>query len=178
VASKYVKGNGQVIGFGFKKSEQNWGGFLHNDCRDILFTQNKTPGLSVDALDAVEVTSQTMHVGNSVALLDNEKDGIPDVLFGHVGCSNLVYLLNSGTKAQAKFGQANYDFPSKDPVQVASFAAAYPMDLDGDGKKKLLCQQTPTTTRAICKISNMLPPFLPFKMGAGHVKRMPFYKPT
>ncbi len=129
---------GKSLGLVFKKSEQNWGGFLHNDCRDILFTQNKTPGLSVDALDAVDVTSQTMHVGNSVALLDHEKDGIPDVLFGHVGCSNLVYLPNSGTKAQAKFGQANYDFPSKDPVQVASFAAAYPMDLDGDGKKEII----------------------------------------
>jgi hypothetical protein len=126
---------GKALGLLFKKSEQNWGGFLHNDCRDILFSQAKTPGL---ASDAVDVASKTLHVGNSLALLDYEKDGLSDVLFGHVSCSNLVYLPNSGTLAQAKFGLANYDFPSKDPVKVASFAAAYPIDVDGDGKVEIV----------------------------------------
>lgn len=126
---------GKPLGLVFKKSAQNWGGFLHNDCRDILFTQNQPTGLSVHAAGAA---SQTMHVGNSLALLDVEKDGIPNVLFGHVSCSNLVFLSNSGTLSQAKFGQANYDFPSNDPVAVAAFAAAYPIDINGDGKVEIL----------------------------------------
>jgi len=129
------KETGKALGLVFKKSEQNWGGFLHNDCRDILFTQSMPSGLT---LNSVESTSQTMHVGNSLSLLDYEKDGIPNVLFGHVSCSNLVFLPNSGTLSQAKFGQANYDFPSKDPVNVAAFAAAYPIDTDGDGNVEII----------------------------------------
>jgi hypothetical protein len=124
------KENGMALGLVFKKAEENWGGILHNDCRDILFTQASSAGLVLNAVDAA---SQTMHVGNSLALLDADQDGISDMLFGHISCSNLVFLPNAGSQAKAKFGLANYDFPNKDPVNVAAFAAAYPIDVDGDG---------------------------------------------
>jgi hypothetical protein len=141
--------------------------------------KNKTPGLSVDALDAVDVTSQTMHVGNSVALLENEKDGIPDVLFGHVGCSNLVYLLNSGTKAQARFGQANYDFPSKDPVQVALVRSGLSDGLMGMGLKEIIVSTNTYDNAGYLQDFQHAASVFTFQNGSWtDCKRMPFHKPT
>jgi len=70
--------------------------------------------------------------------LDLNKDGIKDLLFGHVTCQNLVYLQNFGSLNQANFLKADFDYPNKNPVSVPSFAAAFPLDLNGDGQTELL----------------------------------------
>lgn len=128
-----------LMGLQFQKVGDCWGNFIHNDCRDILFGVpcNASGNLSI-ALNSNLSPYQIMHTGNSLNLLDLNKDGIKDLLFGHVTCSNLVYMPNTGTLNQAKFLKADFDYPIKNPVSVPSFAAAFPLDLNGDGQMELL----------------------------------------
>lgn len=127
------------MGLQFQKLGDCWGNFIHNDCRDILFgIPCNASGNSSIALHSNLSPYQTMHTGNSLNLLDLNKDGIKDLLFGHVTCSNLVYMPNTGSLNQANFLKAEFDYPTKNPVSVPSFAAAFPLDLNGDGQMELL----------------------------------------
>lgn len=128
-----------LMGLQFQKMGDCWGNFIHNDCRDILFgVPCNAFGNSSIALNSNLSPYQAMHSGNSLNLLDLNKDGIKDLLFGHVTCPNLVYMPNSGSLTQAKFLKADFDYPIKNPVSVPSFAAAFPLDLNGDGQMELL----------------------------------------
>ena len=133
-----VEKTGQM-GLQFQKVGDCWGNFIHNDCRDILFGVpcNGTGNSSI-ALHSNLSPYQTLHTGNSLSLLDLNKDGIKDLLFGHVTCSNLVYMPNTGSLKQANFLKAEFDYPTNNPVSVPSFAAAFPLDLNGDGQMELL----------------------------------------
>ena len=127
------------LGLQFQKTGDCWGNFIHNDCRDILFgVPCNAFGNASIALNSHFSMTKTMHTGNSLSLLDMNKDGIKDLLFGHVTCPNLVFLPNLGSLTQANFLQAEYDFPAKYPVSVPAFAAAFPLDLNGDGQVELL----------------------------------------
>jgi hypothetical protein len=126
-------------GLQFQKVGDCWGNFIHNDCRDILFgVPCDVSGNTSIALNSILSPVKTMHTGNSLSFLDANQDGIKDLLFGHVTCPNLVYLQNSGSLGQANFLKADFDFPAKSPVSVPSFAAAFPLDLNGDGQVELL----------------------------------------
>jgi len=133
-----VEKTGQM-GLQFQKVGDCWGNFIHNDCREILFgVPCNGSGNSSIASNSILSPYQTMHTGNSLSLLDLNKDGIKDLLFGHVTCSNLVYMPNMGSLNQANFLKAEFDYPTKNPVSVPSFAAAFPLDLNGDGQMELL----------------------------------------
>ena len=133
-----VEKTGQM-GLQFQKLGDCWGNFIHNDCRDILFgVPCYASGNSSIALNTKLSPDQTMHTGNSLSLLDLNKDGIKDLLFGHVTCPNLVFLQNSGSQGQANFLKADFDYPTKNSVSVSFFAAAFPLDLNGDGQMELL----------------------------------------
>ena len=127
------------LGLIFQKTGDCWGNFIHNDCRDILFgVPCNVSGNTSIASNSNFSTAKSMHTGNSLSLLDMNKDGIKDLLFGHVTCPNLVFMPNSGSLAQANFIKAEFDFPAKYPVSLPSFAAAFPLDLNGDGQVELL----------------------------------------
>ena len=133
-----VEKTGQM-GLQFQKVGDCWGNFIHNDCREILFgVPCNGSGNSSIALYSNLSPNQTLHTGNSLSLLDLNKDGIKDLLFGHVTCSNLVYMPNMGSLNQANFLKAEFDYPTNNPVSVPSFAAAFPLDLNGDGQMELL----------------------------------------
>ena len=133
-----VEKTGQM-GLQFQKVGDCWGNFIHNDCRDILFgVPCNGSGNSSIALHSNLSPNQSLHTGNSLSLLDLNKDGIKDLLFGHVTCQNLVYMPNTGSLKQANFLKAEFDYPTNNPVSVPSFAAAFPLDLNGDGQMELL----------------------------------------
>ncbi|MFY9160238.1 FG-GAP repeat domain-containing protein [Aquirufa ecclesiirivi] len=126
-----TKGSGLIQ---FKKTVDCWGDFIHNDCEDVVL--GKSCSTSYIPFQ-VKSPNQVMHSGNSLAILPN-KNGLPDFLFGHVSCQNLIHLINTGTASKPQFSQLNYHFPTGNPVQVGAFASAFPQDVNADGQFDLL----------------------------------------
>ncbi len=126
-----AKGSGLIQ---FRKTVDCWGDFIHNDCEDVVL--GKSCGSSFIPLQ-VNTPNRVMHAGNSLALITN-KNGLPDLLFGHVSCQNLIHLINTGTAKKPQFSQLNYRFPTGNPVQVGAFASAFPLDVNEDGNLDVL----------------------------------------
>lgn len=110
----------------------NWGNFYLNDCADIAF--NIVP----ESMKQTQSTAAVQHAGNTLALWDPDKNGIYDLIIGHVGCPGFVFMRNEGTRSKPFFRAANTNFPVNAPHLVTSLASASPLDLDGDGALDLL----------------------------------------
>ena len=106
---------------------QNWGNFFLNDCQDIAF--NVVP----ESVLQTQATSQVQHAGNTLAFWDPDKNGIYDLIIGHVNCSSFLFMKNEGTRGKPKFRSVDYNFPAGAPHSVPSLASGSPIDLDGDG---------------------------------------------
>ena len=116
----------------FTTKSLNWGNFLLNDCEDLVF------GIVPESVLATESTSRVQHLGSTLALWDPDKNGISDLIIGHVNCAHFLYMKNEGTRAKPLFRTVNYNFPASSPHSVPSLASASPIDLDGDGAMDLL----------------------------------------
>lgn len=111
---------------------QNWGNFYLNDCQDITF------GLTPESIKQTQSTAAVQHAGSTLALWDPDKNGIYDLIVGHVNCSSFLFMKNEGTRAKPKFRSADYNFPAGAPHTVPSLASGSPIDLDGDGALDLI----------------------------------------
>jgi hypothetical protein len=78
------------------------------------------------------------HAGNTLAIWDPDKNGIYDLIIGHVGCPGFIFLKNEGTRDKPKFRNADYNFPASSPHTVPSLASGSPIDIDGDGVLDLI----------------------------------------
>ena len=116
----------------FTTKSMNWGNFSLNDCQDITF------GLVPESVLSTQSTSAVQHAGNTLALWDPDKNGIYDLLIGHVGCPGFIFMRNEGTRAKPLFRSADANFPSGSPHVVPSLASGSAIDLDGDGALDLL----------------------------------------
>jgi hypothetical protein len=110
----------------------NWGNFYLNDCQDIAF--NLVP----ESIKQTQSTAAVQHAGNTLALWDPDKNGIFDLIIGHVGCPGFIFLKNEGTRDKPKFRSSDYTFPASAPHTVPSLASGSPIDLDGDGALDLM----------------------------------------
>ncbi len=128
-------------GLTFKRTVQGWGNFIHNDCRDIVFTIPLNKDIQTQTANGPK---SIMHVGNALSLWDIQNKGKNDLLFGHISCTNLVHLSNQGTGLKPSFSAPRYDFPSIRPIQVSAFAYASPVDVNLDGKLDLLVSTNTT----------------------------------
>jgi hypothetical protein len=111
----------------FSTKSMNWGDFYLTDCDDITF------GLVPEFIKQTQSTNAVQHLGNTLSLWDPDKNGIYDLIIGHVNCSRFIYLRNEGTRLKPSFKAADYNFPAGAPHVVPSLASASPLDLDGDG---------------------------------------------
>ena len=111
----------------FNTKALNWGNFYLNDCDDITF------GLVPESVLSTQSTSAVQHLGNTLALWDPDKNGVADLIIGHVGCPTFLYMRNLGTRAKPLFRSVETNFPAGAPHLVPSLASASPLDLDGDG---------------------------------------------
>lgn len=105
----------------------NWGNFYLNDCQDITF------GLVPESVLSTQSTAAVQHAGSTLGLWDPDKNGIYDLIIGHVNCSSFLFMKNEGTRTKPKFRSADYNFPAGAPHSVPSLASGSPIDLDSDG---------------------------------------------
>ena len=131
-AGHYITYYENVGDLKYTTKSMNWGNFYLNDCQDISF--NVVP----ESMKQMQSTAAVQHAGNTLALWDPDKNGILDLIIGHVGCSGFIYMKNEGTRDKPKFRNADYNFPAGTPHTVPSLASGSPIDLDGDGALDLL----------------------------------------
>ncbi len=123
-------------GLDFGRVGDCWGGFLPgDDCTDFTFGVDcRVSGGRVAAPNL-----RPMHSGNALTVLDVTGDGRKDLLFGHVECTDLAVLKNTGpNNASATFSSLEPAFPGPNPIDITIFPAAYSEDIDGDGVRDLL----------------------------------------
>jgi hypothetical protein len=130
-------------GLDFKKIGFCWGNFLKEYCQDFRFnvdcqTGQLVSGGQLPAQDGGIPNGRVAHIGNSLLVADLTGDGKKDALFGHITCDNLAFLPNQGSLQTAIFKQAQYQFPSVNPVLFQIFPAAYFEDVTFDGKPDLI----------------------------------------
>ena len=123
-------------GLDFKRIGFCWGNFQKELCNDFQFGQN----CSADGGGRKGVpNARPLHMGNAISLFDTDGDGLKELLFGYVSCSNVAVLYNRTTNsAKADFFRFMPDFPSGNPIRFPAFAATFFEDVDGDGRTDLL----------------------------------------
>jgi hypothetical protein len=123
------KQSGKVLDF--KKIGDCWGDFIVRSCGDIVLGTLCSANI---ALDAVFEPSRTMHAGNALSVFFN--NGVPDLVYGHVGCRDLIYLTNEGSRTTPKFTKFTVGFPKS--VNLGTFLHGSVVDVSGDAKPELI----------------------------------------
>lgn len=123
-------------GLDFGRVGDCWGGFLPgNGCSDFTFGIDcRLAGGRVGAPNL-----RPMHSGNALTVIDVTGDGRKDLLYGHVSCTDIAVLKNTGpNNASATFSSLEPAFLAQNPINITIFPAAFLEDADGDGVRDLL----------------------------------------
>jgi hypothetical protein len=135
----------------FKIADNCWGGFYESDNSEAIFLSD-APG---DCASPVGGGADTRHNGSTTLIWDPNRDGLPDALIGDFTSDNLVFLQNGGTPQTAWMTEQDFKFPSYDQsVEMATFLAAFNLDVDCDNKKDILV--SPNITNGSLKTNNVL----------------------
>jgi hypothetical protein len=79
------------------------------------------------------------HTGTCLLCLNTDGDKDKDLVIGHIGCTSLTVLKNTGDSAHAVLTSPDYSFPSYDvPVDMNVFVCGFLLDVNNDGKKDVL----------------------------------------
>lgn len=132
----------------FIEYHKNWSMERTGTCGLILELESGKYGeLEVCGCGEYGFDSETCHAserklhiaGKSILALDQNSDGLMDLVIGQEGCSQLDYLQNSGTISEPLFLDAASDFPLSDGNNLFStFMAAYYLDVTFDGLSDML----------------------------------------
>ncbi|MFT4033285.1 MAG: FG-GAP-like repeat-containing protein [Siphonobacter sp.] len=127
-------------GLVFQKIGYCWGNFTKELYDDACFNVDCDTGVSDCPAKTNSISSggRTLHAGNSMLLWDYNGDGLTDLFYSYVLATNVAYLPNAGTKTKATFTQANYLFPTTQPIDIHVFPAIFSEDVTFDGKPDLL----------------------------------------
>ncbi len=79
------------------------------------------------------------HTQSTLTAVNFNKDSLIDIMIGHVDFNNISYVINGGSNSDALGVAKVNSWPNyTTSVNVNSFAAAYPIDFNSDGKKDLV----------------------------------------
>lgn len=125
----------------------------NGDCSELVFelehpcwgyfSESSTSNLLSLFDTCVDYTSRTSkgqrHPGSTMLALDLNGSGAMDLLLADINYTNLSHLTNGGTATEAVMTAQETNFPADDvPVQIATFPAAYHIDVNNNGLKDLL----------------------------------------
>ena len=130
--------------------DECWGKFYEHDNSEEIFLADSTGDCASPSLSAAELR----HNGSATLIWDPNRDGLPDALIGDFTSDRLVHLQNGGTLQDALMTSQDFRFPAYDQaVDLATFLAAYNLDVDCDGKKDILV--APNITNGSAKTNNV-----------------------
>jgi len=124
----------------YKLTDHCWGKFMESPGGDQITLNSPCPYKDPAGLVSVpELSSPPKHMGSTMLATDLNGDGLSDLLTGGVYFSNIIELINGGTKDSAFMVSVDTLFPSYDrPVNLNSFPVMSYLDLDNDGIKDLV----------------------------------------
>ena len=108
-----------------------WGGFRESD-------DNHTVDLFQTCKGGVSQTNGGVHSGSALLAFDVDADGDKDLLLGDAGFDQMTLLTNGGSAQMAQMDQQTNDFPAAFPIEMATFAAAFSMDVNNDDLNDLI----------------------------------------
>ncbi|WP_035333540.1 T9SS type A sorting domain-containing protein [Dyadobacter crusticola] len=114
----------------FQRNGDCWGNFRKGNGEGFEF--------DVDCGVVTNPGGREMHAGNSILLQDLNGDGKKDLLVGHISNEHISLLTNSAAGLIADFTTYSNIYPTKDPVLLHIFPAAFYEDVDFDGVPDLL----------------------------------------
>lgn len=132
-----------IDSFKFTQVTSCWGNFTQNPNNNAIALNTSCKGgtgqLQPDS-------GGSRHAGNSLYSIEDPAYNTVDILNGNVGYNNLIYLQNCGDSSYASICVADSLYPLCDvPVFIATYPAAYGVDVNNDGLEDMLVAPNQTT---------------------------------
>lgn len=141
----------------FRLMNNCWGHFTESFTNNALLLydtcDNSNLGVPAEFIDngliradLIEQKGGAAHSGSTVLTLDENGDGVKDILIGDISYRNMPMLNNSSAGVNLNTSMTSQDttFPSYDtPISIQIFPAAYYEDVTNDGNRDLIvCPNT------------------------------------
>lgn len=120
--------NNSNCGLSYEKASDSYGGINVCECSDYLFDE--------DCASAGRI----LHLaGKALLSIDQNQDGLMDLVISEEDCSELNYLENMGSLSNPDFESYDVNFPLfSSPVDFTIFPALFHQDVTFDGQADLL----------------------------------------
>ncbi len=146
-----VENNGDCNAMEFTRADACWGKFQES-------AQGSGISLNVSCRVApgnhYDPASGSVHAGSTIAIFDENNDGLKDIVLGDLTSNALTYLRNGGTISNALIDNVHTNFPNYDtPALIDNFPGAYFMDVNNDGKVDMIA--APNSTAATFNYQNV-----------------------
>lgn len=123
----------------YRKTSNCWGRFAESEESSQIYLDTCFYFPLSSRIPTTGLTNGFRHTGSTFMILDENGDGLQDLLLGDVDSPSLALLTNTGTPDQAVMGTYTFNWPAYDvPVRLFSFPLASSPDLNNDGKPDLV----------------------------------------
>lgn len=125
----------------FDMVDDCWGDVQESNC-DVNLSQCPYLKQYQQAMDGG--AQKPLHAGSCLMCFDRDGDGDQDLVMGDVSCSQVFYVENGGSSANAHITDTTKLYPnypnkaSTDVIRLNAFPCTYHLDVNGDGKKDLI----------------------------------------
>lgn len=128
---------------------------LEDNCWGKFYESGVTPAVNISASSntcatalhgGIDYDTRSLHAGSTVLSLDENGDGLTDVILGDLSFNNLILVTNTGSCANAWVTAQDSEFPSYNvPADINIFPASFYVDVNGDSKRDLLAAVNPSS---------------------------------
>lgn len=147
-----MENTGNCNGMEFTRADACWGKFQES-AQGSGISMNITCRVAIPGSIHNPQTG-SVHAGSTVAIFDEDGDGIKDIVLGDLTSNSLTYLHNGGTLGNALIDNVHTSFPNYDtPAILDNFPGAYFLDVNNDGMKDMIV--APNSTAATFNFQNV-----------------------
>jgi len=129
----------------FILEDRCWGGVFESDFNQEI-TLSSVPGECATPLTGEEAEVGFRHSGSTLLALDEDNNGLLDLLIGDLASPGLILLSNDGSLDEAYVEVQEINFPGYNvPVDIPDFVASFYVDINNDGRSDLIASPNGTT---------------------------------